>query len=119
MSELDPVFERLKGILALHAEDMEVVTDVPGNYYVNTAKPDEKGKPVFFGMVKAGKGGISYHLMPVYCHPELLDGISEALHSRMQGKSCFQFSQEDDGLFGELATLTQRGLERYDADGKI
>ena len=119
MQDLDKVFGRLRGIMEQYAGELQVVTDAPGNYYLNTRKTDEKGKPVFFGMVKSSKNKVAYHLMPVYCHPELLEGVSEALRGRMQGKSCFNFVSEDEAMLSELSLLTERGIEAYREEGLL
>jgi len=42
--------------------------------------------------VKIEKNYVSYHLMPVYGCPKLLDTISAELRARMQGKVVLQFS---------------------------
>ena len=34
----------------------------------------------------------------------------------MHGKSCFNFTREDDKLFDELTALTKRGYERTAGD---
>jgi len=119
MSELDAVFAKLKTVLAAHAASLKIVTDEPGHYYVHTSVTDTKGKPVCFGMVKQGKKKISFHLMPVYDHPELLDDISDALRKRMQGKSCFNFSSDSPAPFQELSELTDAGVTSYRASGKM
>ncbi len=53
-----------------------------------------------------------YYLMPVYVEPSLLDSVSPELKRRMQGKSCFNFTTVDEGLFAELEALTRTGHER-------
>jgi hypothetical protein len=55
--------------------------------------------------------------MPVYLKTELLDGLSPGLKSRMQGKSCFNFSEVDKPLFKELAALTKAGFASYKEQG--
>jgi hypothetical protein len=75
--------------------------------------PASKGKDVWFGAVQTRKNYVSYHLMPVYVFPELLDTISPELKKRMQGKSCFNFTRVDEKLFNELADLTEQGYERF------
>jgi pyruvate dehydrogenase complex dehydrogenase (E1) component len=50
--------------------------------------------------------------MPVYMYPDLLEGLSESLKKRMQGKACFNFKTIDPALLEELAALTQKGYER-------
>jgi hypothetical protein len=74
---------------------------------------------LFFGAVKIGKRYVSFHLMPVYVNPELLDGMSPELRKRMQGKSCFNFTRADDALFAELETLTAAGFARFRDDDLI
>ena len=51
--------------------------------------------------------------MSAYACPELLRGMSPALKKRMQGKACFNFTSPDPALLGELAELTDAGIERF------
>jgi hypothetical protein len=60
---------------------------------------------------------VSYHLMPVYVFPDLLNGISDALKKRMQGKSCFNFKKEEPDLFKELGEITEAGYKRFKEAG--
>ena len=101
-----------------HAVKLNVVTDNAEQLYVNTHKTDAKNKDIFFGMVKQAKGKVAYHLMPVYCTPDLLNDISPELKKKMQGKSCFNFKKFDEALFAELDQLTANGLTDYIAKGK-
>jgi hypothetical protein len=115
--DLQIVFAALKQLLAKHGKDMEVVTDTADNYYLNTGKRDDKGKPVFFASAKIGKDKVSFYLMPVYCHPELLEDITPALKKRMQGKSCFNFANMDQALFAELEQFVKNGRAKFKAEG--
>jgi hypothetical protein len=76
-------------------------------------------QPLFFAGVQPRKGYVSYYLMPVYVYPDLLNGMSDALRKRMQGKSCFNFKVVDAELFEELAALTKAGFERYEKEGML
>ncbi len=107
------VFAALRPLLQEHEQALVVVHDEPGRYYLDTAHVMPNGKPLFFGAVNVGKRYVSYHLMPVYVNPSLLEEISPELRRRMQGKSCFNFTAIDEALFGELAALTARGLADY------
>ncbi len=109
-TDLQPVFDRLKKILEKNGKHAAVVHDTADHFYLNEAEPDSKGKAVFLGAAKIGAGKVAFHLMPVYSKPELLDDISPELKKRMQGKSCFNFSSVDEGLFRELEALTKRAL---------
>jgi len=115
----DLVFQRLKKYLKTHERHLVVQTDSPTNFYLNSPKPNDKGKPVFFGAVQSKKSYVSYHLMPVYMFPDLLDSLSPELKKRMQGKSCFNFKEPDELLFRELETLTKKSLQRFRSEGHL
>ena len=108
MSDLDATFAALSGILRRHTAGMSLKTDVPGHLYVELPAATAKARPAFFGAAQTKKAYVSYHLMPVYEHPRLLADTSQALRSRMQGKSCFNFAAVDRALFEELDRLTGR-----------
>ncbi len=108
MRDLEPVFVTLSAVLRRHARGFSARTDEPGHLYLELPAAAPKGKPRFFGAVQTKKSYVSYHLMPVYEDPGLLDGISAGLRGRMQGKSCFNFTGHDQALFAELDALTAR-----------
>ena len=101
------------------AAGLDIKQDSATAFYVDTFHIMKNRKPLFFGAVKVGKHYVSYHLMPVYVEPGLLQNLSEALLARMQGKSCFNFTRPDDVLFEELSQLTQAGLELYQERGFV
>ena len=113
------VFDRLRQILAAYRERLVVVADNETELYLDTHHIMKNSRPLYFGSTIIKKNYVSFHLMPVYLHPEMLDDISDALRKRMQGKSCFNFKKIDEELFAELAELTRCGLELYQADGYI
>jgi hypothetical protein len=112
-ADLDSTFQHLRNILRPHEPSLVTVHDEPGHYYLDTAHVLANRKPLFFGAVRTGSRHVSYHLMPLYLWPEMLEGVSAGLRRRMQGKSCFNFRQADPALFEELAALTRRGFECY------
>lgn len=95
---------------------MHVAADVDGSYGVDMAPEPERNPTTWFAGVRLGKAYVSYYLMPIYVEPALLEGVSPELKRRMQGKSCFNFTSVDDGLFDELDTLTARAYERTAGD---
>lgn len=113
------VFDRLRGILKEYAVSLECNRDQRGDYYLDTKHFMKNKKPLFFGAVQIKKNYVSYHLMPVYVYPELLDSVSPELKQRMQGKSCFNFKSADPKLFEELAALTNAGYEKYRSAGYV
>ena len=76
-------------------------------------------KPLFFGAVNIKKSYVSYHHMPLYVFPELLDELSPELKKRMQGKSCFNFKHSDRVLCEELKEITKLGYEKYREAGYV
>lgn len=133
MPELQPVFEELRQRLAVHEDVFRRsanLTDAngagsrkedaptPDSGYLLLGAPHEKYPDgLMFAGVRLGKRYVSYHLMCVYLNPDLLASLSPELRRRMQGKSCFNFTRVDEGLFDELADLTARGRELFAARG--
>ncbi len=113
MAELGPIFEQSRGIMAAHADQLQMVAGQPDNYYLNSRRTDRKGRTIFFGAVRLGKSYVSHHLMPIYCCPTRQDSISPALKKRQQGKSCANFTRDDPALCRELAGLTARALAGF------
>jgi len=112
MADLAAVDARLRQILEPHRGDFVVAQERPRGValHLNGLADQPHG---FVAGVRPGKRYVSFYLMPVYAFPELLAATSAALRRRMQGKSCFNFSAVDEELMGELAGLTDRGLNRY------
>ena len=106
------IFDQLKPILQAYESNLVVDADEAGNYSLNTPYSEKYKKEVFFGAVQIKKNYVSFHLMPVYIFPDLLDGISPQLRKRMQGKSCFYFSAPDPAVFAELTALAQKSVAR-------
>lgn len=117
-ADLEAVFSRLKGLLSQHAPRLTVVHEKPDIYYLNSSKPF-KGKDLFFGAVQVKKSYVSFHLFPLYLHPELKDGLSPELKKRMQGKTCFNFTRVEEPLLDELVALTRRGFDTFAKEGLV
>lgn len=109
-ADFQAIFDRLKGILEGYADHLQVKVDAPGDYTLVA------GRETWFGAVQIKKNYVSYHLVPVYMFTDLLDDLSPLLKPRMQGKSCFNFKSLTDEQFQEIAALTQRSFERFQAE---
>lgn len=112
-NNFEEIFEQLKPFVKEFEPEMVVLCDQPGKYYLKSPKLYENKKEIWFGGVEVKKNYVSYHLIPVYAFPELLESISPELKKRMQGKSCFNFTKPDEKVFGELANLTRKGFETF------
>lgn len=110
----ETVFSPLRATMLEQAAGMVVTQDAPGHLVMKTPWNEPgKNEPAWFGMVQIKKAYVSYHLVPVYAQPALLDGTSPELRKRMQGKSCFNFKKVEAHLFAELATLTRHCAAAY------
>jgi hypothetical protein len=109
-------FQRLKAILAPYAAKMIVVHDTDKAYYLDTTYVMKNKHRMFFGAVRMGKAYVSFHLMPVYAFPDLLESMSPELKKHMQGKSCFNFKTVDEKLFKEVTKLTRAGCARFSGE---
>jgi hypothetical protein len=99
-------------LLDPYRERLVATVDTPGGLTLEI--PGLEGKPYgYVAGVRLGKRYVSYYLMPVYASPKLLAGMSPELRRRMQGKSCFNFTAIDEGLFAELAAVTAAGIDEY------
>lgn len=119
MPDLTAVFTELKAIMAPYAKALDAKKDDACELYVDTRHIQKNKKPLFFGAVQVKKSFVSFHLMPVYLKPELLDAVSPELKARMQGKSCFNFTDVDTALFRQLAALTKAGFASYKQQGFV
>ena len=118
-SEFPAIFSALHAILAKHEPLMRVVRDKPGTYHLDAGYSEKWKRDIFFGGIRLGKSFVSFYLMPVSMHPELLKKASPELKKRMQGKSCFNFKTVEPTLFDELTALTKQGLERFKKEGLL
>jgi len=103
---LKPIFEKYAGRLAVQVNE-------PDQYFLETKTAIRKGQRLQFGGVKIGKAYVSFHLMPIYMNPKLHATISPELKKRMQGKSCFNFTQVEPEQIAELKRLTAVGFEEF------
>lgn len=114
--EFSVTFDHLKKILSPFEERLLLKQDTGEAYSLDTEFSEKWKRELFFGSVQKKKNYVSFHLMPIYMYPDLLEDVSERLKMRMQGKSCFNFTRVDPELFLELEELTQRGFVRLEEE---
>lgn len=119
MPALDDVYADLRQIMAPYAAQLDVKRDDAQELYVDTRHLQKNKKPLFFGAVQVKKAYVSFHLMPVYLAPVLLESASPELRARMQGKSCFNFKAREPALFQELSALTEQAFADYQRQGFV
>ena len=118
--EFHRLFGRIRAMFRRHEAKSVVMHDEPERYYLGTHEVRAKDSyRIWLGGVEIKKNYVSVHLIPVYAHPALLDGASEALKKRMQGKSCFKFKKMDESLLAELGRLIDAGVARFEGEGRL
>lgn len=100
----------MKSLLLPYEARTDVVTDNDTTYYLNY-KAKDTAKTEMFASIMVKKNYVSLYYMPVYYSPELLKGISPVLKKRMQGKSCFNMTDENDPSIDELRQLITHTAE--------
>ena len=118
-TQFQETFNSLKEILAKYEKHLTVTSDKKNAYNLNAGFSEKYKRDIYFGGVVINKNYVSFHLMPVYINPKLLDEISLELKKRMQGKSCFNFRSIDSPQIEELAHLTKKGFEYYNNKGML
>ena len=112
-------FAALRAILSEFDGKLRVANDEPGKYELVSLQPRSKGKPLYFGSVVIQKNYVSFHLVPLYTHPELEKNISADLKRHKQGTGCFNFTEPDLLLFVQLAALSVAGYRVYQSKGWV
>jgi hypothetical protein len=67
----------------------------------------------FFAGVRVASRHVALHLMPLYGHPEVLEGASEELRRRLKGRTTFNLRPGDEALLDELEALIATSFEAY------
>src|SRR3954447_19440096 len=106
-------FRELRKILKPYEKKLVLVHDTDSNYYLDSNYFIRPKYRLCFGAVKSGKAYVSFHLVPIYANPALMEGMSPELKKHMQGKSCFNFKKADAKLFKELAAVTKKGFALF------
>jgi hypothetical protein len=117
--DFQPVFDELKKLIEPYAGTLKPHAKAGDYLLIGPPTLRSQEREVWFGGVQIKKNYVSYHLMPVYACPDLLESISPELKKRMQGKSCFNFKTVDKALFKELGALTKEGYQRFKKEGWV
>ncbi len=108
-AELAALEARLQALLDPYRARLEPV-EVYGQPFLR--RPGAT-KHQWFAGVNQGKGVVRFSLLPMYQHPEVLEGLSPAVLKRKTGASLFTFVSIDDGQVAELAALLERAAAVY------
>ncbi len=112
-AELTALEARLRALLDPYRDRLEPV-EVYGQPFLR--RPGAT-KHQWFAGVNQGKGVVRFSLLPMYQHPELLEGVSATLLKRKTAASLFTFASIDDAQLAELAALLERAAAAYWSEG--
>ncbi|NNG27517.1 MAG: hypothetical protein HKM87_08325 [Ignavibacteriaceae bacterium] len=112
-------FKVLKTALKKHEKNLTIKTNTNDVYNLYAGYSEKYKRDIYFGGVEIKKNYVSFHLMPVYINPNLLNDMSPELKKRMQGKSCFNFKTIDKNSLKELTALTKKGFDYYKYEGML
>ena len=115
----ETIFRTLKGILGVYSKTLDCTDDSEDTYNLYTKHLMKNKKPLYFGGVKINKAFVSYHLMPLYVYPELINTINGELKKLLKGKSCFNIKSLDDEILNELISLIETCYTKYVSDDYV
>jgi hypothetical protein len=118
-SDFQSTFEQLREILRPYEERLLLKADSAASYVLHAPFSAKWRRELYFAGVEINKGYVSFHLMPVYMFPDLLQDTPAELKKRMQGKSCFNFKRVEAELISMLAELTRRSFARMKDEGLV
>lgn len=117
------VFEALKALLLAHVPPLVVLKDVPGDFQVTGPKPvvidKRKMDSVWFAGIKANKGDITLHYLPIYGDPSLGERLNPKFMKVLKGKACFHMGAFNSELQEATAEALDTGVEAYKSRGWI
>jgi hypothetical protein len=112
-------FAVLKGLLVPYAPRLHPTHDTDTFYMLDGEYVSDFKRAMTFGGVQIRRAYVTFHLLPVYSHPELLSSVTDALKKRMQGRSSFNFVRPERELLVELSGLVDAGFGLYERLGWV
>ena len=106
---LDELEAELRAILVPY-EDVLEASEIDGMEVLR--RPGAKAHDWFAG-VREKRGALTFMLLPMHTHPELLEEVSPELRKRKTGASVLTLRAGDETLIEELEALVQRSFDAY------
>ncbi len=106
-------FRVLKALFTPYAARLHATQDSDTFYMLDGEYVSDFKRAMAFGGVQIRRAYVSFHLLPIYSHPELLSRVSDPLKKHLHGKSCFNFVRPERELLVELSALVDAGFSLY------
>lgn len=113
MGDLAALEARLQAVLDPYRDRLEPV-EVYGQPFL---RPPGATKHQWFAGVNRTGDVVRFSLLPMYAHPELLEGVSPELLRRKRAATVFAFSEIEDSQLRELEALVARAYEATIGEG--
>ena len=109
IEERNELLRRLGAVLEPYRDRLETF-ELYGAPFLR--RPGARAHEWFAG-VSEGTRGVRLFLLPMYKHPELLDGLPDAIRRRKTGASLFTFAAIDAAQLAALDDLVARAFAIY------
>ncbi len=125
MENLDEIFIEIKKILENQSEGLIAREEVIGSkakikkpgYHLYVEEEvslfGKKPQQTYVAGVIQNKNYVSFHLMPIYSDPELIEDVIPELKKYMKGKSCFNIKKTSENLLKSVITVLNNGIQIY------
>jgi hypothetical protein len=119
MRDFGGTFAVLKALLDPYAARLHTSQDTPNLYMLDGEYVEEFKRVMPFAGVQIRRSYVTFHLLPVYSHPELLGRVSDGLRRHLHGKSGFNFVRPERELLVELSAMVEAGFLMYERLGWV
>jgi hypothetical protein len=119
MRDFSGTFRVLRALLEPYVPRLHVSHDSPTLYMLEGEFVEEFKRVMPFAGVQARRSCVTFVLLPVYSHPELLSRTSDGLRKRLRDKSGFDFTSPERELLVELSALVEAGFALYEGLGWV
>lgn len=125
MENLNEIFTEIKSILENQSEGFSAMEEVigskaknkkPGYHLYGTKEVSLFGKKpqqTYVAGVIQQKNYVSFYLMPIYSHPELIKDVIPELKKYLKGKSCFNIKKSSGNLLKNVTKVLNNGIRIY------
>lgn len=118
-SDLLPLFDDLKAMLAVHADRFDVLEPEAGRYElwsdVDIAPEGKKTHRPFFAGLIIQKSYVGLYFMPLFSDPEIASRIGSELMATFKGRTGFHIGSLTPTLRSQIESALSVGLDLYES----
>lgn len=122
-TDVNDIWEALKGSLSALTPDLKVRKDDPQNFELAGTKEVMQGRQKvdghYFASLVPKPKDVRFYFFPIYTHAEEFDELSPEMQKALKGKSCFHIKKLSPEMEKEIQAMLGKGLELYQRDGLV